>query len=94
MLDHLKSRRAEILSVGRRFGASRIRVFGSVARREEKQESDLDLLVSLERGRTLLDQIALEQELEQLLGRKVQVVVDSSVHHLIRDRVLADAVAL
>jgi hypothetical protein len=72
----------------------RLRVFGSAARREERPESDLDLLVSLDRGRTLLDQIALEQELEAVVGRKVQVAMDTGVHALIRERVFSEAVAL
>ncbi len=90
----LRRHRDAILSVALRHGASNVRVFGSAARGEAGPGSDLDLLVDLEPGRSLLDHVALIQDLEDLLGRKVDVVEAQALHWYIRDRVLAEAVEL
>lgn len=90
----LLERREEILAVAARHGARTVRIFGSVARGEETPASDLDLLVEFEPGRSLLDQIALAQDLEDLLGRKVDVVTEKGLHWYIRDRVRREAVPL
>ena len=71
-----------------------MRLFGSVVRNEARRSSDVDLLVKMERGRSLLDRIALKQELEDLLGCKVDVVTERALHWYIRDRVLEEAVPL
>src|SRR6266496_3752671 len=90
----IKSKRDEILALAARHGARNVRVFGSVARGEAGPDSDIDLLVTLEPFCTLLDQIALWQDLEDLLGRKVDLVTESALHRLIRDQVLEEAVPL
>ena len=91
-MDNLvQQRRADILRLAAEHGARNVRVFGSFARGESRSDSDLDLLVELEDGRTLLDQIALLQDLEDLLGRKVDVVTERGQHRLIRERVLREA---
>jgi len=87
-------KREEILAVAARHGARRVRVFGSVVRDEETPESDLDLLVEFEPGRSLLDHIALAQDLKDLLGREVDVVTEGGLHWYIRDRVCREAVPL
>jgi len=92
--DDLLERREEILAVAARHGARRVRVFGSVIRGEETPESDLDLLVEFEPGRSLLDHIALAQDLKDLLGREVDVVTEGGLHWYIRDRVCREAVSL
>jgi predicted nucleotidyltransferase len=71
-----------------------VRVFGSVARGEADEKSDIDLLVDLEKGRSLLDLAGLLVDLEELLGCKVDVVPEDSLRERIRGRVLKEAVAL
>lgn len=93
-LNSVISRRDEILLIAQRHGARDVRLFGSVVRGQAAQSSDLDVLVRLDDDRTLLDHIALAQDLEDLLGCKVDVVEDRALHRLLRDRVLSEAVAL
>ena len=71
-------------------GASNIRVFGSMARGEATNTSDLDLLIDLEPKRSLFDLIDLKQELEDLLNCQVDLAEPHSLHQLIRDRVLQE----
>ncbi len=87
-------RRADILRVAAAHGASRVRLFGSVARQESRSDSDIDLLVELQPGRGLLDLIAIKQELEDLLGQTVDVVTEAAVSPYFREQVLSEAVAL
>jgi predicted nucleotidyltransferase len=94
LLETLQSQKAKILEIAEQYGASNIRVFGSVARGEANEDSDIDLLVDLEPGRSLLDHIGLMQDLADLLGRSVDVVETDTLHELIRDQVLKDATAL
>lgn len=90
----LKSKRQDILAIASKHGAHNLRIFGSVARGESKPESDLDVLVEMEPGRSLMDHVALMQDLEDLLQRKVDVVSERALHWYIRDRVLAEATPL
>ncbi|KYC41261.1 DNA polymerase subunit beta [Scytonema hofmannii PCC 7110] len=90
----LKAYRQDILRIAALYGAYNVRVFGSVARGEARHDSDVDFLVDIEPQRTLLDQIALMQSLEELLGRKVDVTEPETLHELIKDKVLQEAVAL
>jgi predicted nucleotidyltransferase len=93
-LDTLRhEKRAEILRLAETHGARNIRVFGSVVRSENRHESDVDLLVEFDRGKTLFDLIGLKLDLESLLGAKVDVVTLASLHY-IRDQVLAEALPL
>jgi uncharacterized protein len=87
-------RRDEILRVAKRRGAFNIRVFGSVARGEADENSDLDLLVTWEPGRSLLDHAGLVQDLQELLGVKVHVGTEKSLHWYARDRILREATPL
>lgn len=75
-------------------GAMNIRLFGSVIRGEENPDSDLDILVEFKPGTSLLDHIALIHDLEDLLGRKVDVVSEKGLHWFIRDQILQEAVPL
>jgi hypothetical protein len=90
----LLDKRLEILAIAQRHGARNVRVFGSAARGEARPDSDVDLLVDLEPGRTLLDHVALWQDLEELLGCRVDIVVEGGINRHLRDRILAEATAL
>jgi hypothetical protein len=94
-LDSLRSgRREEILRLAERRGAHSLRVFGSVARGEANENSDLDLLVAWEPGRSLMDHAALVQDLQELLGMKVHVGAEKSLHWYVRDKILGEAMPL
>jgi uncharacterized protein len=90
----LKSKRQEILAIAAKHGARNFRVFCYVARGEARHESDLNILVEMEPGTSLTDHVALMQDLEDLLQRKVDVVSERALHWYIRDRVLAEATSL
>ncbi|NJR31188.1 nucleotidyltransferase family protein [bacterium] len=94
-LNHqLQAKRQEIITLADRYGARNLKIFGSVARGEDQPSSDVDFLVEMDERATLLDYVGLIQDLELLLGCKVDVAEPSSLHPLIRDRVLQEAVAL
>ena len=94
-LDELLStKREDILRIAAKYGAYNVRIFGSVARGEADSESDIDFLVNMEPGRSLLDLCGLLIDLEELLGRKVDVVTEKGLRDRIRERVLKEAIAL
>ena len=93
-LDELRARRAEIVDVARLRGAHELRVFGSVARGEQAATSDVDLLVTFEPGRSLLDLGGVVADLEDLLGCPVDVVTVEELRPHVRERILAEAVDL
>jgi len=90
----LKAKREEILKVCAKYGAHNVRVFGSVARGEADEQSDIDLIVDFEPGRSLLDHAGLWLELQELLGVKVDVVSSGGIKPRICERVLQEAIAL
>ena len=90
----LESKREDILRIAARYGAHDVRVFGSRARGEADAASDVDFLVELEPGRSLLDLGGLQFELEALLGRRVDVVTMRGLKARLRERVLREATPL
>lgn len=90
----LKAKRDEILRIAAKHGARNVRVFGSAARGEADDASDIDILIDLEPGRSLLDLGGLWSELNDLLGRNVDVVTEKGLRERIRDRVLKEAMPL
>lgn len=90
-LDTLHDRRNEILAVANRHGAGNVRVFGSVARRSDTADSDIDLLVDFEPERSLYDLVGLQLDIESMLGRRADVVTEASLSIHLRERVLAEA---
>jgi hypothetical protein len=89
--ETLASRRGEILALAHRHGAAQVRIIGSVARGEERPESDIDLLVKWEPWTSLLDCAALTLELEKTLGRKVDIASDGWVRPELHESVYRDA---
>lgn len=95
LLDELHSRKAAIEALAKQFGARDIRVFGSVARREELPDSDVDFLVEFPRGYDLFKQrLPLTEHLSELLQRKVELVPEHELNRHIRSHVLKEAVVL
>lgn len=90
----LDKQREAILSIAAQHGAYNVRVFGSVARGEARPDSDIDLLVELDSSRSLLDRVALMQDLEDLLGTKVEVATEKGLQAGIRDRIIREALPL
>jgi uncharacterized protein len=90
----LQEKREAILQLAAKHGARNVRVFGSVARYEADEQSDIDFLVEMEPGRSLLDMGGFLMDLRELLGREVDVVTERGLKPRIRDRVLQEAVAL
>lgn len=91
LAEELRSRKSEILQVAARHGAGNLSVFGSVARGEETAESDVDLLIDVAGPTSPWFPGGLVAELEEMLGRRVQVVTRRSLSPLIRESVLKDA---
>ncbi|MBI4480009.1 MAG: nucleotidyltransferase family protein [Acidobacteria bacterium] len=90
----LKSKREEILRAAARSGARNVRVFGSIARKEARPDSDVDFLVELEPGRSLFDLGGLLMELRGLLGCEVDVVTERGLRSRLKEKVLLQAVSL
>lgn len=93
-MDIVLKRRNEIVRIAERYGASAVRVFGSVARGKNSPESDLDIVVRMEDDRSLVDHAALIRELEEMLGCPVDVVLEDMLDERIKQRVLSEAVSI
>jgi predicted nucleotidyltransferase len=90
----IRDKGKDILRVSRQHGARRVRIFGSTARGQTNATSDLDILVDMETKRSLLDIVAIKQDLEDMLGCKVDVVTESALSPYIRKDVLKEAITL
>ena len=90
----LEDKRDEILAACREYGVTSIKLFGSVARGDAKDGSDVDFLVELEQGRSLLDLGGLQMELEAILACRVDVVTPNGLRERLRPNVLREAVAI
>ena len=90
----LKEKREDILRIAAKHGARNVRVFGSVVRGEARPDSDVDFLVDMEPGRTLLDMGGLLMDLRDALGQEVDVVTERGLKTRIRERVLKEAMPL
>lgn len=92
LLPTLQAHRTEILAIAEKHGIKNVRVFGSVARGEDTPESDVDLLIDLERPvREGFGSIRFQREVGELLGRKVDIVFETGIYHAMRDSVLQEA---
>ena len=90
----IESHREQLLALARRRGVTSVRVFGSMVRGQGRDDSDIDLLVTLAPGISALALGGLLLDAQDLLGRRVDVVTEASLHPILRDRVLAEAVPL
>lgn len=93
-LEQIKERALSVRDIAARHGARNIRIFGSVVRNEAGADSDVDLLVDMDDDRSLLDLVAVERELGELLNRKVDIVVDGGISPYLRDRIYAEAIPI
>jgi hypothetical protein len=95
LLNELQTKKNDILTLASRYGARRIRVFGSVARGEEHPNSDIDFLVDFPSGYDLFTQrLPLTQSLAELLDRKVELIPEHELNRHIRQRVMEEAVEI
>jgi uncharacterized protein len=92
--DMVINKREEILSIAAQYDAVNVRIFGSVARGDEHPDSDVDFLVDVQRQWSLFDHIGLIQDLEDLLGRKVDLIPADHIRDFCRDRILMEAIPL
>ena len=93
-MEKIKKHRTQILTLACRYGAGNLRAFGSVARSEDRADSDVDFLVSMAPGHDLFDLLALARELEDLLHQKTDVVSDEELNPYLKERILQEAVAV
>jgi predicted nucleotidyltransferase len=92
--DRVEQKRNQIMAIAARYGATNVRLFGSVARGDARSDSDVDLLVDLIRPWSLLDHIAMQQDLEDLLGCRVDLIVASALRTHVRESALEQAIPL
>jgi len=90
-LENIKKKAIPILKEA---GVTQSSIFGSYARGEAKKKSDVDILVDFPRGKGLFEFVGLQQELEETLGRKVDLVTYDSLHPLLKDRILAEQIRI
>ena len=90
----IEAHRSELIALAQRRGVTGLRVFGSMSRNDARDHSDVDLLVTLPPGTSALALGGLLLDAQELLGRRVDVVTEASLHPAMRERVLADAVPL
>ncbi len=93
-ITSLKNKRKDILRIASKYGARNVRIFGSLARGEAREDSDIDLLVDMEPGRSLFDLGGMLMDLQNLLAQKVDIVTEKGLRPRIRDRVLKEALPL
>ncbi len=95
LLDDITLKKEAINKLAQQYGAQHVRVFGSVARREEREDSDIDILVDLPRGYDLFNQrMKLTQSFEKLFGRRVDLIPEHELNQYIRDSVIQESVEL
>ena len=87
----IQDRKEQILALAAKYGASNVRIFGSVANGTADENSDIDFLVDLEKGRSLFDLGGLLMDLQELFNRKVDVVTENGLHWYIKERIISEA---
>jgi len=89
--EALATHRDKLLAIAAGRGASNLRVFGSVVKGADKEGSDIDLLVDVRQGTSLFDLVGMQQDFEDVLGMKVDLLTESELHPEIKERVLSEA---
>lgn len=92
--DIIGDKREAVLRLAEQYGASDVRVFGSVARGEARPDSDVDLLVRFPPSRSIFDLVGLWLDLQDLMGREVSLIADSIEDQQFLNRILEDAILL
>ncbi len=92
--EALAIHREKLLAIATGHGASNLRVFGSVAKGMDKEGSDIDLLVDIEKGTSLFDLVGMQQDFEDVLGMKVDLLTEPELHPELKERVLTEARSL
>jgi hypothetical protein len=87
----IADKKEQILVLAAKYGASNVRVFGSVANGTANSNSDIDFLVDMEKDRSLFDMGGLLMDLQELFGRKVDVVTENGLHWYIKNRIISEA---
>jgi predicted nucleotidyltransferase len=90
-IEQIRGQREAIFQLAAKYGIRKVRLFGSVVRGESSPNSDVDVLVDFEPGRSLLDQVGFEQDLESLLGCEVDVVFEGGISPYLETRILQEA---
>ncbi|HXG12661.1 MAG TPA: nucleotidyltransferase family protein [Gemmataceae bacterium] len=90
-LEQIRSQKEAITRLASKYGIRNVRLFGSVMRGEADADSDVDVLVDIEPGRSLLDLVGFEQDLADLLGCRVDVVVEGGISPYLEQRILQEA---
>lgn len=94
MMDTIAQIKRKIMPILKRFGVSKAALFGSVARGEERKDSDIDILVDIQKDISLLEFVGLKQELEDALGHPVDLVEYCTIKPILKDRILREQVVL
>lgn len=94
LLDELRSRRSEIFAIAYKHGIADVRVFGSVARGEENNNSDIDLLIRQNRGVSLFEIVDFQYEIENYLGKKVDIVLEDGINKYLKELIFSEAVSI
>ena len=90
-LESIREKRNEIKKITSQYGAHHIRIFGSIANHVSSADSDVDFLIDLDKGRSLLDLGGLQMDLQKLLGCKVDLVTEKGLHWYLKDKILKEA---
>jgi len=95
LLKDLQNHRDEIYKIADKYGISNIRIFGSVARGEETQNSDIDMLVTISKHKGMaFDLVRFEREFSEKFQKKTDVISENGVYHFLRDKIFSEAVPL
>ncbi len=89
--EKLQRQRPQLMAIAHRHGATNVRVFGSVVRGEDTETSDVDFLVDMQEGRSLLDLVGLQQDFEQFLGQRIDVLTERGLNRYLKERILTEA---